>query len=140
MDGKRFLFADTSLTWGDGSWSVLAAVAGTGAILFSLGIPYGLYRTARSVHGTDATPSQEKFHSVSFISSPYLPRFWYFESVDLLQKLLNTAVVAVAWQGTHLQLWFGAVAATISLFAYGMLQPYKDPLCNRSVESTGSLY
>ena len=132
MDGRRFLFTDTSLAWGGRSWTGLAAVAGTGTLLFSLGIPYGLYRTARSVHGTDATPSQERFHSVSFISSPYLPRFWYFESVDLLQKLLNTAVIAVAWQGTHLQLWFAAVASTLTLFLYGLVQPHKDPVCNRA--------
>ena len=58
-------------------------------------------------------------------------RYWYFESIDLVRKLLNTAVVAAVWQGSELQLTFSALAAALSLFAYTLLQPYKDALGNR---------
>jgi hypothetical protein len=74
---------------------------------------------------------QESVNFVTLMSSSYLPQYWHFESIDLLRKLLNTAVVAVTWQGTMLQLWFAAVAAGLTLFLYALLQPYQDTLCNR---------
>ena len=127
---QRYLYMDTSFPFGVGDWWGLAVAASIGLAVFSLGVPYSLYRLARTVSGTGAVPSAEQVQRVSVISSSYRAQYWYFESIDLVRKLINTAVVSVAWQGTTVQLWFAAVAATLTLFAYSMLQPYEDPICN----------
>ena len=103
-----------------------------GICIFTLGVPYGLYRAARSVcapRGGNA--SAEQYDNFSLLFSSYQSKYWYFEAVDLLRKLLNTSVVAVVLQGTDLQIWFSALCASCSLFAYTLLQPYADPFCNR---------
>jgi hypothetical protein len=127
---RRYLYADTSIS-DDGTWKMHVVLAGIGIVAFSLGIPYVLFCITRSVFAEGVVPSQERVQLVSIMSSSYVPSYWYFESFDLLRKLLNTAVVAAAWQGTMLQLWFAAVAAGLTLFVYSIVQPYQDPLCNR---------
>jgi hypothetical protein len=126
MDEQRLVRADTSLPFGDGRWACFGLVATIGTVLFTLGVPYLLYRVARSVCGPEASPSQRRRECCSLLLSSYLPGYWWFESADMLRKLLNTSIVAIVWQGTDLQLWFAAVSATLSLFAYTLMQPYHD--------------
>ena len=111
-------------------WTRFALLSAGGILVFTLGIPYLLYRAARSVCGTGAAPSADAYDYYSLLFVSYKQQFWYFESVDLLRKLLNTSIVAVVMQGTDVQIWFSALCAWISLFAYTLLQPYADPLCN----------
>ena len=65
----------------------------------------------------------------SLLFSSFDEQFWYFESVDMLRKLLCSSVVVVAYQGYDVQLWIATLLAVFFLVLYMVVQPYRDPVC-----------
>ena len=130
LDGTQYLRTDTTELYGVPRWMRFALLSAGGVLVFTLGVPFLLYRVARSVSGSGATPSPERYEYFSLLLASYRPQYWYFEAVDMLRKLLNTSIVTVVMQGTDVQVWFSAICAWLSLFGYALLQPYADPLCN----------
>ena len=101
--GESFLRSDTSITVGSLQWASLAAVASVGILLYCIGIPLGFFAIARAHHSAQLSTHQRE--RASLLLTSYLPEFWFFETVDLLRKLLLTSVVVLVSPGTAPQLW-----------------------------------
>ena len=49
------------------------------------------------------------------LSGNYKLEFWWFESYEMLRKLLLASVVLVVWPNTSYQLWFGSLISVATL-------------------------
>jgi len=69
---------------------------------------------------------------VRLLVDSYTPDFWFFESVDLLRKLLLTSVVVLVAPHTKLQLYFGQFIAQIAFAVLLRCEPYRASICGHT--------
>ncbi|CAH0380210.1 unnamed protein product [Pelagomonas calceolata] len=62
--------------------------------------------------------------SVRFLFVHYLPRYWYFEAIESVRRLLVTAVAVTVQPGSSTQLAFGLLTSILSLLLYAATQPF----------------
>ena len=116
-----FLRADPSETCYSPVWKAWLPFAICGLLLYALGLPVLAWRVAASSRLNKSRQSR-----VQLLLSSYQPRHWYFESLDLLRKLLLTSVILIAFPNTRIQLWLGLMASSISVIVYSKVEPYRS--------------
>ena len=66
----------------------------------------------------------EKLKSIRFLFVHYLPKYWYFEPIESVRRLLVTAIAVTVQPGSSTQLAFGLLTSILSLLLYAALQPF----------------
>ena len=61
----------------------------------------------------------------SFLVNSYKPRYYYWEGVDMVRKLLLVGMLVVAGRGSAAQLFLAVLVSCLSLSLQLVLQPYK---------------
>ena len=68
----------------------------------------------------------------TLLFTSYKYSYWWFESIDLLRKLLLASIVLFVMPNTRTQLFFGALVSTVALLIVMQLAPYHSPHCQRA--------
>lgn len=53
--------------------------------------------------------------------------YWYFELVEMIRKLLMTAILIFLFPGTPAQIISGLVLSLVFLYIYMLTMPFRDP-------------
>ena len=61
----------------------------------------------------------------SFLVNSYKPRYYYWEGVDMVRKLLLVGMLVIAGRGSAAQLFLAVLVSCLSLSLQLVLQPYK---------------
>ena len=105
------------------SWMFLSVL---GILVYSLGMPaaacaitqrYRLDRVRRA--------------RVRLLQTSYTDDHWWFESCDLLRKLMLAGVIVIIKPNTPFQLWLGSLFSLFSLIMFYKLEPYRFTLSQR---------
>ena len=132
LDGTYYLAADTAEVCYTRRWATFAAVAILGVCLYVLGLPAASYTLSRRCHYAPTPASRlARGRRVALLLSSYSADYWWFETFDLLRKLLLTSVVLLVAPGTMIQLWFGLLIAISATLVVLKADPYRDGLCGR---------
>ena len=129
-----YLRADPALQCDTPEWWGWAIVCVASIAVYCLGIPGAFWLVTRRYAALRVgllTTSRAYWWRarISLLLSSYRYDAWWFESFDLLRKLLLASVVLVAWPNTHFQLCFGTIVAAGSVLVTLQLQPYRHPSC-----------
>jgi hypothetical protein len=119
----QVLFPDPSVVCYQPRWFAWAAVALVGIVVYCLGAPLAFLRLTSKYRS-----SPDGRARISLLLNSYTPECWYFESVDMLRKLLLTSVVTVVDPNTMVQLWFGLIVSIAFVVVTVLLRPYRDLL------------
>ena len=77
------------------------------------------------VEAADAIRDVTTGREYSFLVNAYKPRYYHWEGVDMVRKLLLVGVLAVAGRGSVSQLFVAAIVSCVSLVLQVYLSPYK---------------
>ena len=138
LRGVSYLRADSNLLCDDSPtratwrWVGIASV-----IVYCLGMPLFLLYVVRLYtkrRGRRQYESATRYwrQRVSLLIASYRHDYWWFESFDLIRKLILASVVQVMWPNTKTQLWFGNAIAAGTLLVTVQLQPYQSLHCQRA--------
>jgi hypothetical protein len=61
---------------------------------------------------------------IKFLWSNYLPKFWYWEVVETIRRLLLTGVLSIIYEGTSLQIVVGMTISLCFVYVYDHCRPY----------------
>eukprot|EP01033_Poteriospumella_lacustris_P001000 gene1001-722_t len=73
-----------------------------------------------------ATNLSPEVTGLDFLWSAYEPRFWYWEVIETIRRIILTAVIAIISPGTSLQSILAILFAIFFLQLYGVFAPYED--------------
>lgn len=125
--GDRRVYADLTLRCYDGWWWQWLPLSVLSLLVYALGIPATFYCLAKHWHRSLEADNRVR---VALLTRSYRPELWFWESVDLIRKLLLTAVVLVVAPKSVLQLLFGTIVTLLACLLYLRLLPYQDAICN----------
>lgn len=115
-------------------------------LVYAVGVPLSMFAYLYSVHSeilyrynrkSDPSEERKRLHTLApalFLYAAYEPKFWYWEIVETIRKIVFTGVLAVISQGSKLQ---AIVALFVSLFyvkLYGYYRPYIDDIIDAVAE------
>ena len=106
-------------------------VAFAGILVYAIGFPLCSFLLVRHYKRADPRKRAAIGRRISLLLISYVESCWWFESVDLLRKLLLTGVVLNVSPGTPTQIWFGLVVSSAAAFAVIHYEPYRDRICGR---------
>lgn len=126
LRGVQYLRDDTSVRCYDRAWVGWASISTLSILVYCLGIPLAAFLLSRTYHDkhTDAR------RRAQLLLSSYTTTAWWTESVDLIRKLLLTAVVTIVAPNTRLQLWFGLQVSILATIFFIKLEPYRSSMTN----------
>jgi len=151
LDGDvSLLRSDYRVSCTDSEHSVFTTVAAVVIAVFAIGAPFAMIarmvrrmsesdnESARFVSrrvadelkiddkvATDAIRDVQTGREASFLVNAYKSRYFYWEGVDMVRKLLLVGMLLVVGRGTAAQLFLGILISCTSLVAQFQLQPYK---------------
>jgi len=134
LRGRAYLRDDAAQECFAGAWFAWAVVACGGIAGYCLGFPAAAYIITRSHGGyqeVSSTDKKPRGNRAALLLSSYVPDCSYYESLDLLRKLVLTSVVLVVAPNSMVQLWFGLMASAAAVLICIKLQPYASRLCQR---------
>ena len=105
------------------SWVAWALLASLGIVVYCLGVPTAFLRLTAQHRKTPQGRAR-----VGILLNSYTPECWYFESIEMLRKLLLTSVVLTVDPNSKVQLWFGSVMSIAFAALTFTLRPYRDLL------------
>ena len=71
-------------------------------------------------------PCPEMVQHLGFLYSGYDPRYYYWESVELLRKLALTGLIIFVMPGSPSQLAVTCLIALVAIVLYGRMEPYLE--------------
>ena len=96
MNGSFYLADDMRLLCYTNQWWGYAIYGGIMAVVYVLGLPLAtliiLYRHRRTLYGPN---SKATLHRFGFLYDAYGPSAWFWETEELVRKLLLTAVAVL---------------------------------------------
>ena len=69
--------------------------------------------------------------AMRFFYEDYQPRFFFWELIDMVRKLLLTSIIMFVGQADYTQLAVGTVLATVALVLHSIFWPFEDRISNR---------
>ena len=131
VDGRFFLNSDTELECYTSQWSLFAFIAiAVGIVGYALGLPALSFVLPRQYRGyKDRSARAWLGRRISLLLSSYTDECWWFESADLIRKLLLTGVVLNVMPGSRVQIWFGLIVSVAASILTLKFAPYRDRLC-----------
>ena len=133
---QSFLRADPGLMCETAEWWGWLTVSVVSIAIYCLGIPSVMFFCVSryaSLRNRQLTSSSAYWwrSRIPLLLSSYTYDAWWFESFDLIRKLLLASVVRLAWPDTALQLAFGTITALASLLIILVKNPYHKPRWQR---------
>jgi hypothetical protein len=119
-----YLVADFSAECYQGEHLVAAMVAVMCIFVYVIGIPFltviVLYRRRKTLH---APRTQMTF---GMLYNSYKPQFWYFETVEMLRKMILAGGLVIIRPGTSSQILLGLLVALLFASVVTDVKPYTD--------------
>lgn len=72
--------------------------------------------------------------SISFLWAAYEPRYWYWEVIEAVRRIMLTAVLSVVSPGTSEQNVFSLLLALLFIKLYGHFNPFESSVHNMMTE------
>ena len=113
----------------EGDHVAYSAVSIIVIVLFCFGVPIALFAASyRACHGKNRTARDRAF--VGLLTHSYQPRYFYFEAVDLIRKMVISSLLLVLWPDSRLQLFAGATLSSLFVVVVFAWQPYEQRFFN----------
>jgi hypothetical protein len=138
VDGQEedqyYLRNDLSISCSSERYNTGVAIAAFMILLYPFGIPalywWQLFRHRdliryRSIDGKSGSIAAIA-KRYGFLYKSYEPRFWYWESVEAIRRIVLTGVVSVLSPSSSTQSVAGMILALVYIGLYGQLKPYED--------------
>jgi hypothetical protein len=123
---KHLLFSDPVIECYTPEWTVCALLAVVGIVVYCIGAPL-LFLLLTAKYRAD--PKVRPRISLLLVSYGHSDgSVWFYESVDMLRKLLLTSVVLIVEPDTRVQLWFGLIVSMSFASMTIALKPYRDQI------------
>merc|ERR1711865_358432 len=115
----------------DGDEYIITLVAGIiGVVIWPIAVAvvtvYLLFLNRKTIRDRKS----DAFNRYSFLVADYRPDFWFWETIEMLRKVMLTGVVSVFDRGSLFQLFVGAMLSLASLCGSAWFQPYDERLAN----------
>ena len=129
IGSDEYLIADYSLRCWEGNHLIAMVFAVLVLLIYILGIPAGyMYLLYRSRHQLDNKHVKIRYGSL-YLS--YEPQFWYWESVEMMKKMMLTGGVMVFPIDDSFQVLAGFFVAFAYFTLVTRLEPYEDIVDDR---------
>ena len=123
VEGHYWLVADMRLQCFTGQWLAYAVYGAIMCVLYVGGLPFGILYVLWKRRDTLFGPrSAETMRTYGFLYDSYGPTAWFWETEELVRKLLLTAVAVLMDAGSPLQI---TMAVMISGWSHVMHAIYK---------------
>ena len=103
-------------------------------LVYPLGITvfyaYVLVKKRREL-SSDERDRDTKLIKISFLWEMYKPRYWYFEVIECVRRLIMTGMLVLVRPGETTQVAVAMLFAIISIVLYTHLRPFENPHDNR---------
>jgi len=120
VEGKHYLTTDFRIECGVGDWNKFLAYDVIMILLYPLGVPLAffvlLWTNRNRLRSTGVTLA------LGFLYEAYRPGFWWFELVDMLHKLILTAILILIPSSARLRI--GLVVTSLYSLLILTTQPY----------------
>ena len=143
-DGVRLLRAEPAMPCYEGAHATLATVSIVVIAVFCFGLPAYFFLATYSTRQPYSTRQLSSTHQpssarqpppdtrsfFSLLTTSYRPNYFFFESVDLLRKLLISSSLMIMWPRTRLQLFLGVCFSVAFTVVFIWCRPYKLRIFN----------
>ena len=97
------------------TWQAWSALSLVGVFLYSIGLPLlALLLTRRWRRTAEPSARRRMGRCLDLLLSSYTEDCWWFESADLVRKLLLTSLILHVAPGSRVQLWFGLMVSMVA--------------------------
>ena len=129
--GEKFLIADYAINCDESSYSLFAAYAGVMMVVYPIGVPvlYGWLLVRKKEHITQPVAEREEDNELAglaFLFDQYKPKYWYFEVVVTVLRLLLTGVLGLIEPGSATQLCVGMIITFGAVMQLCDSKPYEN--------------
>jgi hypothetical protein len=125
-----YLAVDYQTSCEGSAYTTLVIFGVIGVLAYPIAVPvltmYVLYNNRAGLVDRESPT----FNRYSFLVADYTPRFWYWECIEMLRKVMLTGVISVFRRGSLFQLVVGAMLSLISLTASAKFEPYDNKIAN----------
>ena len=129
IDGQ-VLAADFSIKCHETEHSMYALVAGAGLGVYIIGLPFGMFMALykNRQHLFDAASKEHERVKTSYggLYLQYEEKYWWFEMVVVLQKMIMTGAMCVIAPGSSLQLLVAVLVTLIYMLMVLKTAPYEE--------------
>eukprot|EP01050_Picozoa_sp_SAG11_P002364 SAG11_NODE_118_length_15921_cov_30.283448_3_plen_550_part_00 len=137
-DYEAWLGADYQISCDTLAHVLYLAVAILAVGLYPVGIPLGtlfLLIRSRKEMAVENSPARLRY---SFLVSDYKPEYYYWETLEMLRKVILTGLLIFLARGSILQLVVGILITFVFLLATARNMPYESMTSNRFKLATES--
>jgi hypothetical protein len=133
-EDQYYLRSDLSISCSSERYTTGVAIAGVMIVVYPFGIPAFYYWQLflhrdlirhRSLDGKSGS-IRDIAAKYGFLYKSYEPRFWYWERVEAIRRIVLTGVVSVLSPSSSTQSVLGMILALMYIGLYGQLKPYED--------------
>ena len=129
IDGQ-VLAADFSIKCHETEHSMYALVAGACLGVYIIGLPFGmfmvLYKNRRHLFDTASKEHERVKASFGGLYLQYEEKYWWFEMVVVLQKMIMTGAMCVIAPGSSLQMLVAVLVTLIYMLLVLKTAPYEE--------------
>jgi hypothetical protein len=138
-EDQYYLRNDLSISCSSERYTTGVTIAAIMIVVYPFGIPlmywWQLFRyrdlIRHRLDGNCGGRLKDVAAKYGFLYESYEPRFWYWESVEAIRRIVLTGVVSVLSPLSSTQSVFGMILALIYIGLYGQLKPYEDDNVDR---------
>ena len=132
VDGIRVLQGDFSVTCDQDKHAIFLILSIAFLILYCAGIPIGvfliLWRNRKALFDEKHKRHEEVDYEYGGLYQQYEPKFWYFEVIVIIIKMLMTGMLSIVAPGSPVQMVCAILIMKTKLLIVLKLSPYKsDP-------------
>ena len=132
-EDQYYLRNDLSISCSSERYTTGVTIAAIMIVVYPFGIPlmywWQLFRYRGIIQNRSTDNTQQIADIASkygFLYESYEPRFWYWESVEAIRRIVLTGVVSVLSPSSSTQSVAGMILALIYIGLYGQLKPYEN--------------
>jgi hypothetical protein len=136
IDQHRMLAGDLSIDCSTSAHERAESIAWVMILLFSIGLPVMYqallyphrHRLASSIshEASSAAGAPASFRALSFLYADYKPRFYWWEAVEIVRKLLLTGALVQFQKGSLIQIVTAMVIIVVHMLMLANFKPYKN--------------
>jgi hypothetical protein len=134
---STYLIADYSISCNSNRYFFGVFWAVTMIILYPIGIPLYYFRllylekeSIKDRCGEDGVDDDKRIpqttRMLQFLYTSYLPKYWYFEVIETMRRLMLTAIISVIATGSSSQIVFSMLLSFGFIKIYTFYEPYSE--------------
>ena len=133
VQGEWYLTADFTVRCFEGEWNTFMGLAVLGILVFTLGIPLGLFvllrRNRAHLYAEECPAAELAQHAgvkrrLGAVYEAYEPHSYYFDLIDMLRRLLLTGGLIVLGEASNVQIFLGGMVCACWLLVVVWRRPY----------------